>query len=386
MLEPSILLLTPDPSVARTIWEGIQRFANQTRVDTVSSHHEAIRRASSGSIVGLVIDAEFCIADIEFVRDFQTALPAAPVLLVSASPKACAPLISGSPLVQFLPKPIPERELQMALVSLLFPHGIHRGNRGLEAYLSGLLLADVIQLMFNSGISGHLVVSSADGKIGDIEMRNGQIVAAMFPGATGARAVAEMFHVDAGQVVQHPPRPNIEQNVFIPTNHLLIKAASTLDESRQAATDLAQEVRQETLSIESLDREFRDMPKLLVVEDNEFLLSYLELLLGEAFPRVVVIGVPKGADGLAAVRVGMPHAVILDRHLGDMKGEDFCQQMRTIPGAEMTPVLLISGDLPSEVEKSKSFVGPTWFLEKPFQAPLLVETLAAMLGVPLDPA
>ncbi len=385
MKHGQILMLIEDEALARFISEAIHRLSSHTPVLQISATYDGRGLIQKERVLALIVAGTFTPTEIELVRDFQTALPHAPVLLLAEKVATCAPLVSGLPLVQALPIPVPERDLQPTLVNLLYPQGIHVNSR-VEAYLSGLFLADIIQLMCASRISAHFVVSTpASGTVGELEFRNGSIVAARYGAFTGPRAVLSLLDIRDGKVIQCAPRPHVEQNVFVPTDRLLIQAASAIDEHLNEHPEGARsETLESEISLVAFEQAFRDTPKLLVVEDNEFLLSYLERILSEAFGEMVVIGVPKGVDGLACAKISPPQVIILDRHLGDMDGKEFCRKLWDMPETLATPVLLISGDLPSETERRNYYAGPICFLEKPFLAASLIQKVADMLGISLD--
>ncbi len=370
-----ILLVGTDSGVLRQVGDAIHNLSRHCQLRHLSNVREALESAGRSVPNAIVFDVPLDGPAINFLSDYRTAHATAPVLLVSDDLEACSTLMSGDPGLRFLQKPITGADLQPAVISLLDPIGALTPHR-IEAFLSGLSMMDIVQTILHSGATCHVGISAGDGTLGGIEVRNGEVFAVGFGNRKGPAALIEILRLTDAQVVQHGPHANIERNVFVKSEHLLIEAAHHLDES--TPTVIGSETR--PVDLHAIARHYPDTPKLLIVEDNDYLLDYLQLLLTQAFPDHLVMAVRSGSDGMACVRECQPKAIVLDRHLDDMEGEAFTASMRRASDFAETPVLVISGDIPNPAERIRLFPGPTRFLEKPFRAEEFVSVLREMLA------
>jgi CheY-like chemotaxis protein len=164
----------------------------------------------------------------------------------------------------------------------------------------------------------------------------------------------------------------------------MLDAAVRVDEAgadkyhhhRQQKTELrAVNKRQEKLLsapsgiVEESEIDFHTTPKILIVEDNAFVLSFLEVLMGELYPDHIILCAPNGGDGIECALMYIPNLIVLDRTLPDISGEVFYEKLRKQDALRETPVLVISGSPPTSAEWAAHFAsGPVHFLKKPFTA------------------
>jgi two-component system, chemotaxis family, chemotaxis protein CheY len=117
------------------------------------------------------------------------------------------------------------------------------------------------------------------------------------------------------------------------------------------------------------------MPEILVIDDDEFMLSTLqEVLLSAGFGVTTTADGPQGIELYARVK---PAAVVLDLGLPSMDGLQVLKRIREIDAD--AKVLVVTG-YPSEAAAlTARSMGANNFLPKPFDANQLVETLNAVL-------
>jgi len=112
------------------------------------------------------------------------------------------------------------------------------------------------------------------------------------------------------------------------------------------------------------------MPKILVAEDDQTMVSLLKTLLKMEGFEVVELSVH--ANIPAAVARENPDAILMDVHLGDQKGTDIVASIRKDPNFSQLKIVMTSGlNLRDECLKQ----GANHFLLKPFMPDDLIKVL-----------
>ena len=118
-------------------------------------------------------------------------------------------------------------------------------------------------------------------------------------------------------------------------------------------------------------------PVILVVDDD----NLVRLMLQDALAAAGFEAVPAG-DGDSALRsftALQPDLVLLDVIMPGKDGCETCREMRSLPGGEYTPVLMVTG-LDGADSIHRAFVaGATDFISKPVNFELLVQRVRYML-------
>jgi signal transduction histidine kinase/CheY-like chemotaxis protein len=121
-------------------------------------------------------------------------------------------------------------------------------------------------------------------------------------------------------------------------------------------------------------------PTILVVEDNPIARKMARLAL-EA-ERYVVHEAADGAEAIAAVEGALPDLILQDIKLPDINGVDLVGRLRAIPGADVIPIIAVTG-FRSELEHARSaMAGFSEILFKPVEPSVLVRVVRAHLHAP----
>jgi DNA-binding response OmpR family regulator len=116
---------------------------------------------------------------------------------------------------------------------------------------------------------------------------------------------------------------------------------------------------------------------LVVADDDHDILRLLERRLGRRGYRVVTAA--DGAEALEAVRRTDPDAVVLDRLMPGMSGEEVCAALKADERTAPIPVVLLSAHA-SEREIVEGFgAGADDYLTKPFDLDELDERLRRLV-------
>jgi response regulator RpfG family c-di-GMP phosphodiesterase len=106
------------------------------------------------------------------------------------------------------------------------------GGRGVSGSLQEMSLPDVIQILGNGRKSGRLKVSSATLQ-GELMFQDGSIHDARFGDLGGAEAVYGILRLIEGDFELESDTGPVEDDIGIPTHHLLLEAMRRLDEEQR---------------------------------------------------------------------------------------------------------------------------------------------------------
>jgi len=118
-------------------------------------------------------------------------------------------------------------------------------------------------------------------------------------------------------------------------------------------------------------------PTILVVDDDLLVRTMLQDALTAAGFEAV-----QAADGAAALRAFVevnPDLVLLDLIMPGKDGYETCRELRSLPGGEFTPILMITGVDGADSIHHAFEAGATDFVAKPVNAELLVHRVRYML-------
>jgi DNA-binding response OmpR family regulator len=118
------------------------------------------------------------------------------------------------------------------------------------------------------------------------------------------------------------------------------------------------------------------MPKILIVDDDEDLRAMVKLRLSDAY-QVIDTGNPEQALGLALEH--KPDAILLDLMMPDCSGFELCQSLHTLSYTARIPIFVVTGESAAKYRDYVSGLGATGFFEKPIDFTALKQRLAAEL-------
>jgi two-component system, chemotaxis family, chemotaxis protein CheY len=122
---------------------------------------------------------------------------------------------------------------------------------------------------------------------------------------------------------------------------------------------------------------------VLVVDDNAHMRSIVVAIL-----RGIGVGVIKeasdGADGLEAMRNGVPDLIICDLNMSPIDGLDFCQMVRTAPDSPypFVPIIMMTGHTERSKVSAARDSGVNEVLAKPISARSLLDRIVAVIDRP----
>jgi diguanylate cyclase (GGDEF)-like protein/PAS domain S-box-containing protein len=106
-----------------------------------------------------------------------------------------------------------------------------------------------------------------------------------------------------------------------------------------------------------------ELPLLLVVEDNYFLLAYLQTLLT---PHYRVAVARDGVEGLEKAKQLLPNLILSDQIMPRQNGLDLLKEIRNTPELSSTPVIFLTARTGMEARIESLDAGADDYISKPF--------------------
>ena len=114
---------------------------------------------------------------------------------------------------------------------------------------------------------------------------------------------------------------------------------------------------------ELLTADNRELPLLLVVEDNNFLLAYLQSLLAPYYRVAVAVD---GIEGLEKAKILQPNLILSDQIMPRQNGLDLLKEIRNTPELSSTPVIFLTARSGMEARIESLDAGADDYISKPF--------------------
>ncbi len=116
------------------------------------------------------------------------------------------------------------------------------------------------------------------------------------------------------------------------------------------------------------------MSKVLIIEDDDDILSIMEYMLKDEGYEVVL-----SADGgiLADLNSIKPDLILLDEWLAAERGSDLCRQIKSKPATASIPVVLVSGLMHLETVAREA--GADGYIQKPFDVDNFNKIISAIV-------
>lgn len=161
---------------------------------------------------------------------------------------------------------------------------------------------------------------------------------------------------------------------YIRKNHVCVMAEyKELLERVSATLDQQDERQGEKVTISS---ELRDVPLILVVDDNGLNLRVAEKMLEKQFK---VASVSSGMEVLEFVKNTIPDLILLDIHMPEMDGFEVLERLQGDPEYKDIPVVFLTANEEREVEVKGFELGAQDFIKKPFSADIMIRRVDRIL-------
>lgn len=120
------------------------------------------------------------------------------------------------------------------------------------------------------------------------------------------------------------------------------------------------------------------MPKVMVIDDEPFILMMIEDKLRRGGLEVVTLRESKNA--VDVIRREMPDLIILDWMMPEISGISICKTIKTDPELAKIPVFMLTAKGQEDDEKLGIKCGVDRYITKPFSPRILLELVLEQLG------
>lgn len=118
--------------------------------------------------------------------------------------------------------------------------------------------------------------------------------------------------------------------------------------------------------------------RILVVDDEAPIVKVVSKRLEiEGFAVSVAMD---GQEGVRKARAELPDLILLDLMMPKMNGFDACTTLKSDPATRWIPIIILSAKTQEEDERRALACGADAYQKKPFNAPVLMERIRALLG------
>jgi DNA-binding response OmpR family regulator len=364
--QPSILLLEEYDALAAAISSALKKFAPKHASAVARSFAEAERLAANVGPELFVLDVDppwFGLTD--FLQEISSTHPNARVLVIgSAIPAEIAAQRGQTGALQFIEKPFDLAVFGAAVQALLGPWREQEGR----GTLGGLNALDVVlaHCAANANVALEL---DAGRRTGEIQIASGQVVHA----ATG-----KLKGEDALDAILGWSRPHLsERKLSGSTQRTISNWRTVVVESLRGIGPESSEHEEPVPEPEA--RPTKAGKKLVVVDDTEMLLIFVEDTLATADPSLQITTALSATDGFREIERLIPDLVLLDYSLPDFNGDELCERLLQSERTARVPVLMMSGHVPEMNAAAARLPNVVAKIEKPFLSDALVDLVQRTL-------
>jgi DNA-binding response OmpR family regulator len=368
---PSVLLVEEYDALAAAITSALKKFAPDHRVRAVDSLAEAEARVIEISPALLIVDFDPPRPDaIEFLDRIAAANPDARFLAIASGvPLELNSERHGATAIQFIEKPFELSEFGAAVQALLGPW-THPASGDSRGTLRDLGASDLIPLQCLNLATAILHLRSGDDRRGEIHFVDGQIAHAATGNFTGVGALHQIVrwknvHAKESERLVDAPRTihGSWQNNFLDA---LAHAAPAQEESVPPPVPVS------TPEPPPPKPAVKTGKKIVVIDDTEMLLIFVEDALGTADPSLQIVTAFTGSEGLRRTEVMLPDLVLLDYSLPDLRGDQVCERLLQNETTARVPVVMMSGHVSEMAATARKYRNVVATIEKPFRSEALV--------------
>jgi DNA-binding response OmpR family regulator len=365
--ERNVLLIEEYDALSVAIQSALTKFAPRHRFHAVRSLAEARRAALEQKPELIILDFDPPHPGaIAFFGEMWGVLPETRVLLIAAgvTPELTAARGANGAL-QFLEKPFELVEFGAAVQALLGPWmetGISRGT------LRDLALDDVALLALSSPRNVVIEVRADEGGTGELHVRNSQITHARTTDAEGKRALVEMLSWNNPHFIENIAPESAPRTIHDPSAATLIEALREANKPKYSRPVPSEP----KVPAQPAVAPTKTGPKILIIDDTEMLLIFVEDSLALADPTLQITTALTGLHGVKEAARIIPDLVLVDYVLPDIKGDEVCRRIGRNDSTALVPIIMMSGHVHEMMAVAGKLPNVVATIPKPFISDALV--------------
>ena len=363
----NVLLIEEYDALSVAIESALTKFAPQHQSHAVPSLAEARRFALEHKPELIILDFDPPLPGaIAFFGEMKGVLPETRVLaLIGGVPPGLIAERGANGALQFLKKPFELVEFGAAVQALLGPWmetGTPRGTLG------DLALDDVTVLALSTPRNIFIEVRAGENRTGELHLRNNQIIHARAGDADGKRAIAEMLAWTDPHFIENISSESVPRTIHDPW-------ATTLIEALREAKNLKRPLPtpgQPQLPAKPVVTPAKAGPKILIIDDTDMLLIFVEDSLALADPTLQVATALTGLNGVKEAARIIPDLVLADYVLPDIKGDEVCRRIGRNESTARVPIIMMSGHVHEMAAVASTLPNVVATIAKPFRSDALI--------------
>jgi DNA-binding response OmpR family regulator len=363
--QPSILLLEEYDALAAAITSALKKFAPKHAHLVARSLAQAEKLAADRQPELFVLDVDPPWRGLtNFVEKMSEAHPDARAVVIGAElPTEIIQARGSSAAAQFIEKPFELAAFGATVQALLGPWREMEG-RGTFGAL-GVLDVVLAHCAANSSVT---VDVRSGRKTAEIFIAGGEVVHA---------ATAKLKGEDAFEEILSWSKAHFsERKLGASTRRTIGNWKSiALESVRESEIEIA-----EAPAPAAEVREVKTGRKIVIVDDTEMLLIFVEDILSTADPQLQITTALNATSGWSEISREVPDLVLLDYSLPDFNGDELCERLLADGRTARVPVLLMSGHVPEMNAAAARLPNIVAKIEKPFLSEALVDLVQQTLA------
>jgi DNA-binding response OmpR family regulator len=363
----NVLLIEEYDALSVAIQSALKKFAPLHRFHAVRSLAEARRAALEQKPELIILDFDPPHPGaIAFFGEIRGVLPETRVLVIAAgiTPDLIAERGANGAL-QFLEKPFELVEFGAAVQALLGPW-METGT--LRGTLRDLALDDVAVLALSTPRNVVIEVRAGENRTGELHLRNSQITHARTAEAEGKRALVEMLSWSDPHFIENIASESAPRTIHDPWAATLIEALREAKKSKHTRPAPAEPKMPAKPAVVATKKG----PKILIIDDTEMLLIFVEDSLALADPTLQMSTALTGLDGVKEAARIIPDLVLVDYILPDIKGDEVCRRIGKNDSTARVPIVMMSGHVHEMTAVASKLPNIVATIAKPFLSDALV--------------
>ena len=363
--QPTIVLLEAYDALAAAINSALKKFAPQHLGALAGSVKELERLGNEFAPELFILDVDPPWSGItDCLEQLRDSHPKARALVIgSAIPPEIAAARGHLGGLEFVEKPFELAAFGAAVQALLGPWRESESRGALRA----LSTLDLLLLHCAAGANVVLEARSRS-RVGEIYISGGQVWHAETGKLKGEDAFVEILGWSKVQLA--------EGRLSRSSRTISANWPSLVVELLREIQPEIEEAPQERV----VPTEAKTADKIVVIDDTEMLLIFVEDVLATAGPEWQITTARSGSDGLRQIQRVHPDLVLLDYSLPDFNGDEVCRQLLVGQDTANVPVLMMSGHVAEMRATAAQFANVVATIEKPFLSEQLVELVRRTLA------
>ena len=370
----SILLLEEYDALAAAISSALRKFApsHLTHVARSLVDAKALARKIDPDLFVIDFDPAFSGLTV-FLQKMQELHPHAKVLIIAGKvPRQIVAEARSAGALQFVGKPFDVPEFGAAVQALLGPW-TEPETATPRATLESLSLPDVLLAQCAGARTVALEIKNGAGRSGEILVREGRLSHAETGRKSGSDALRYMMTWRNIEIRERERPRSSGRSIEKDWTDLLIEAFREIKAKRPKPPPekiVPPKTRPKTGK------------KIVVVDDTEMLLIFVDDVLMTTNPELQITMAPNAVTGIKEIERVKPDLVLLDYSLPDLNGDEVCRRLLQNSATAQIPVLMMSGHVLEMAKAAATLDNVVATIAKPFLSDALVSLVQQTLKEP----